>query len=145
MNEIILKYCLENASIKSVQKAVKSFNPKKIAYDLKLHICSEFNLNKGGEFGVAISNAFEPYKVNQIELVELNREIDNVRRWLKFQGRFHPEYTNKVIEHDALCLMNNTLNEPITQFLKDYKKAQKLKGKKISVKMKKQPNFYNPF
>ena len=42
------------------------------------------------------------------------------------------------IYHDKLVEINNTLNEPITAFLKLYKKAQKkAKGKKISVVNKK--------
>ena len=146
LSESILNFCLEFATTAMVQKAVREFRLVNIAYDLKIYIKSEFTeINDDLSFGVAVSDAFEKFKTDQILLINVNRDLDAVRNWLKLMGKYHPNYSEKVLLHDALVETNNRLNEPINEFLKLYKKAQKKRGKIISVRMKKQPKFSNPF
>jgi hypothetical protein len=49
-----------------------------------------------------------------------------------------------VARHDLLVAMNNQLNQPINDFLKLYKKAQKARNNRISVVKKKERIFQLP-
>ena len=147
LSDAIFQFCLENATIKQVQSAVKNYRLIQIAYDLKREIGWAFpeiykeNVRKA----LLFSSAFRNYNTDPIKMGELNREIDSIQRLLKLFGKFHNDYAALCLAHDSLVIEYNKMNEPITEFLKLYKKTQKLKGKKVSVRKKKEDSFYDPF
>ena len=142
----ILNFILENAPAYIVQASVKEFNIKGIPNKMKVSIIGEFPEfnSRPLQFGVAVSDALDEFKTDQITLIELSHKILSIQRRLSFCSKWHPDYSNLCIEHDALVTMSNKLNEPITRFLKLYKKAQKAKGVRLSVVKKKQRHFPQP-
>jgi len=142
----ILNFILENATVKNVQDGVKQFNVRSIAYTMKSQILLSFPEFRGNDlnFGLKISEIFEPFKTDSILANEINHKIVKLQHKMKMYGKWHNDYKGMVVEHDMLVLLNNKLNEPITEFIKLYKKAQKNKGKKISVVKKKELNLPKP-
>lgn len=142
----LLKYILENAPAYIVQDAVKKFDVKSIGYSMKQSLINEFPEYRGHsmQFGVDLSNEFDAFKAEQILLMDINTKIQTIQNSLKCYNKYHDRYKSLVAEHDALVVLNNELSKPITEFLKLYKKAQKEKGKAISVRKKKEPRFNIP-
>jgi hypothetical protein len=142
----LLKFILENAQVHVVQQAVKEFNIPGIGYKMRMSIINEFPEYNGRalQFGIDLSNELEAFKVDMIELSRINTEINAIHYKLSTYGKYHPTYKTLTVEHDILVELNNKLGEPITKFLELYKKAQKEKGKKISVVKKKERSFQSP-
>ncbi len=139
-NATILNFILENAPAYIVQEAVQEFSLIRIAYKMRLRIISQFPELRGQDlsFGIKMSEVFAPFYTEPIFFKEIDGKIGRLEQEMRLLGKWHPEYMSMAIYHDKLVEINNTLNEPITAFLKLYKKAQKkAKGKKISVVNKK--------
>lgn len=141
LSQQVLNYCLENASVKSVQSAVRNNNLSGIAYDMKIYLASEFpelrndDGSIGLKFGIIVSDAFAKFKTDDHVLAsDLLRKIDAKRRLVKILGKHHRDYLKHALEHDQLVSISNALQEPINNFLALYKKAQKRKGKNLSVR-----------
>lgn len=142
----LLNYILENAPTYLVQQAVKEFNVKAIGYKMKNSIINAFPEYRGHalQFGVDLSNEFQPFKTDEIALIEINHEIVKIQNQLKVYSKYHETYKTLVSRHDVLVMINNELNKPINEFLKLYKKSQKAKSKKISVVKKRERTFQIP-
>jgi len=77
LSDAILQFCLENATIKQVQSAVKNYRLIQIAYDLKREIGWAFpEINKENvRKALLFSSAFSKYNTDPIKMGELNREV----------------------------------------------------------------------
>ena len=145
LSKEVFNYCLQNAKTDIVQKAIKENNLRSIAYSMKMELVGQFPelRGEGGSiglnFGLIASEAFDKYKVaDHILATELVRKIDAKFRLLKLIGKQHPDFMKHALEHDSLVELSNVLQEPINQFLRLYKLIQKSKGRKISIRRKKQ-------
>lgn len=141
----IAQYIIENATPSQVQEAVNSYSIPSICYKMASSISGEFNIKRNTtSFGIAVSEAMQEFKTDSILLTEVNHQINQLQNRLKVMSKYHTEYLAKCLEHDALVEINNKLSEPITKFLKLYKKAQKEKGKNIRVVKKSEPRINKP-
>lgn len=133
----ILEYCLDYAPVYIVRESMKNCNVMSIPYMMKTELLSEFpelrKIGSGSSFGAIVSESFSAFKTDSIELTRCLSDIDKLKRYLKLIGKYHPEYLEKCLEHDAIVEYSNELAKPLSDFLKLYKKHQRKKGKTISV------------
>lgn len=142
----LLNFILENAPAHIVQEAVREFDIKGIGYKMRMTIINEFPeyRNSPLQFGIDLSNEFKEFQAETIILIDLNNKITQLQNKIRIYSRWHDEYKGMCQEHDLMVELNNRLNEPINKFLKLYKKAQRNKGKRLSVVQKKQRHMAKP-
>lgn len=143
---ITLDFILTNATPQNVQAAVKRFDVTGLPYTFRQSIINEFPEYKGCglQLGIDIADVMRQFKSDWMTLQATDLKIRQIQHKLGLLGKYHPDYLQLCIEHDALVILNNELNKPINEFLKLYKKAQRLNGKKLSVVKKREQQFQQP-
>lgn len=143
---ITLDFILNNATIQNVQDAVRRFDVTGLPYTFRQSIINDFPEYRGCglQLGIDIADVMRPFKTDWMTLQSIDLKIRQIQHKLRLLGKWHPDYLQLCAEHDALVTLNNELNKPINDFLKLYKKTQRLNGRKLSVVKKKEQRFQQP-
>jgi hypothetical protein len=126
----LLNYVLENVPLHVFNNATKSFSVNRLYYWLKREMMREYkDVFQGSDlwFSVYMCEVFRPYKVEEIELTDMDRKLNTLKRHYKMYSRFHPRKMELAKEHDELVVKFNSMLGPQNELIKLYKKAQRKK------------------
>lgn len=122
----IVDYVLKNVNKKDFQAGINDFSCQRIYAKCKRALMSEYPelMYTDLRYAVALSEAFEEYKVPEIECKELDRELTKLRKLcvsrnlaMSKKYKYRSEYNEKVMYY-------NSLLEPQMKLIMRFKQVQ---------------------
>jgi hypothetical protein len=131
--ELVL-FVLERTPIWFFNLATKSYSVQKLYARCKQDLFREYpNIMRGNlYYAIAMSEAFEDYQCNEVELPTLCHRLNVLKHSMSFYKKCRPyaEYIQKVEEHNVLVEKYNELLLPQNKLITVYKKVQRSKNQK---------------
>ncbi len=125
----LVDYVLQKVSVKDFNAGIHEFSCQRIYSKCKRSAMTDFPelMPTDLRYAVAMSEAFEPYKVPEIELKEMERKINRVEKLAK--SRHLPAQRKREYrqEYNALAKTWNEMIEPQNKLIERFKQIRKLK------------------
>lgn len=123
----LVEYVLSKVSVKDFNAGINDFNCQRVYSKCKRQAMNDFPelMPTDLRYAVAMSEAFEPYKVPEIQLKEMERKINKVEKLAK--SRYMPMAKKAKYRKEYNELVNewNDLIEPQNKLIKRFKEIRK--------------------
>jgi hypothetical protein len=128
MKRELREYVLSNVPVRVFNQATKAFSVSTLYRYVKNDLMREYkHVFNGSElwFSVYMVQAFKPYQVDDIYLLDMRFWIEKVYRNYKLMPKFHPRKEQYRTEYNELVVKFNEMLAPQNELIKLYRKIQR--------------------